>query len=251
MTTNYIQNETPSPSKRIKLDFGTLIPAAFLRRENRFVVQVEYQGEVYQAHMANPGRLQELLTPRRTLWIHPVHDPGRKTQFDVVLADLDDTLVSMNSQLPNQLVAAALHAGSLPGLLNIQSIEREVTRGHSRIDFMVQEKLNVHWVEVKSVTLVANGTARFPDAPTQRGTRHLQVLQEIVAEGERATVLFVIQREDAQAFTPHDERDPAFGAALRAAADAGVNVRALRCRITYKSIQLGDEVPVCLDSPIL
>jgi sugar fermentation stimulation protein A len=238
-------------NERVQLDFGELVPAAFLLRENRFVVQVEHQEEVYRAHLANPGRLEELLTPGRTLWIHPVHDPGRKTQFDAVLADLDDTLVSLNSQLPNRLVAAALHAGTLPGLPDVENIEREVTRGHSRIDFAVQEKPTVHWIEVKSVTLVVKGTARFPDAPTRRGTRHLQVLQEVAAAGARATVFFIIQREDAQAFTPHDERDPAFGAALRAAFHAGVDIRALRCRVTYEKIQLGDEVPVRLDSPIL
>ncbi len=235
----------------ISIQLGDLVPAQFQKRVNRFVVQVTYQDKRYPAHLANPGRLEELLTPGRRLWIRPVQDPSRKTQFDVVLVALDHTLVSVNAHLPNRIIARALDAGTLPGLHHIQSVRREIKHGASRIDFVVEENHTARWIEVKSVTLVVKGIARFPDAPTQRGTRHLCELRRIVQVGGNASVIFVIQRDDARAFAPNDEMDSTFGAALRAAAEAGVELHAVRCQVTRDQIQLEDEVPVCLDSPIL
>lgn len=242
------RSKSPASSIPGSIGFGELLPARFRKRENRFVVQVEFQHEVQPAHLANPGRLEELLVPGQKLWIHPVQNPNRKTQFDVVLVELEDTLVSVNSQLPNLIIGQALADGALSGFRERQRVRREVKRGHSRIDFVVEEAGNSRWLEIKSVTLVVNGTARFPDAPTLRGTRHLRELQEIVQNGGLATVIFVIQREDAQAFAPNDEMDPAFGTALRSAADAGVEVRAIRCTVTQQAITLNGAVPVCLDS---
>lgn len=235
----------------VNIQFDSLVPAQFQERVNRFVARVAYQGEVYAAHLANPGRLEELLTLGRTLWVRPVQDPGRKTQFDVVLVAFNQTLVSVNSQLPNRIIRQALEVGALSGLEDVQRVQREVKRGESRIDFIVEENHSSLWIEVKSVTLVVEGTARFPDAPTQRGTRHLGELREIVQDGGRAAVIFVIQRGDACAFAPNDAMDPAFGAALRAAAEVGVEVRALRCRVTRDEIRLENDVPVCLDAPTL
>jgi sugar fermentation stimulation protein A len=249
MTTKCTKEMTSSPQTG-SIEFGELVSARFVQRDNRFVARVKYRGEVHLAHLANPGRLEELLTPGQTLWIRPVQDPDRKTHFDVVLVELAQALVSVNSQLPNRIVGRALNVGTLPGLREIQNVRREVARGHSRIDFMVAEENHTHWIEVKSVTLVVEGTAMFPDAPTKRGTRHLHELNEIVQEGGRATVAFVIQRDDAEAFTSNETMDPAFAAALRSAATAGVEIRAWRCWVTHKGIGLDSAVPVCLDSPI-
>jgi sugar fermentation stimulation protein A len=249
MTNEHISGEkTLSP--RVSIQFGELVPARFVRRDNRFVVQVEYQNENHPAHLANPGRLKELLTPAQRLWVHPVDDPSRKTRLDVVLVEMNQTLVSVNSQLPNQLVARALNAGTLPGTQEIQRVHREVKYHHSRIDFVAEEGQGhrLRRIEVKSVTLVTEGIAMFPDAPTQRGTRHLHELRSLVQDGGCAVVIFVIQRKDACMFTPNDEMDPAFGTALRSAVEAGVEVHALRCRITRNEIGLDREIPVCLDS---
>jgi sugar fermentation stimulation protein A len=249
MTKVDISSEKPSLSLGA-IKFGELVPARFVRRDNRFVVQVEYQDDNHPAHLANPGRLEELLTPERKLWIHPVDDPNRKTQFDVVLIEMNQTLVSVNSQLPNQLIGKALRAGTLPGYQEVQQVKREVKHHHSRIDFLGKKGIHTLWIEVKSVTLVIGGTAMFPDAPTRRGARHLHELHDLVKDGSAATVIFVVQREDAHSFTPYDERDPAFGIALRSAVDAGVDVQALRCKVTLNQIELDSVIPICLDSPM-
>ena len=237
-------------SNECSLRFGPLTRGVFLQRDNRFRTQVRLDGDTgsVAAYLPNPGRLQELLVPGRTVLLRsakPVRQ--RRTAYDLCLIEAyKDVWVSLDSRLPNSLVAQVLTCGGLTGLEMYAEFQREVTFGASRLDFLLTGHEPHCWLEVKSVTLVEGETAAFPDAPTKRGQRHVRELQSAVETGARAMVLFVVQREDARRFTSHDATDPAFGAALRAAADAGVEVRALRCRVTPEMIQPLDEIPVVL-----
>ncbi len=226
--------------------FGPLSAARFVRRDNRFRLQADLNGRRVVAHIANPGRMRELLTPGRRLWLRRVDAPHRRTTYDVVLADADGHLVSLDAQLPNRLVADALREGCLSPFAAYTTILREVRRGESRLDFLLTGGEPLCWLEVKSVTLVENGIAAFPDAPTVRGRRHLHALMEIAAQGERAVVLFVVQRDDALALRPNDATDPHFGETLRQAIHQGVELYAYRCTVTLTDIRLQETIPITL-----
>jgi len=215
-----------------------------VRRDNRFRVTVQVAGEPVAAHLPNSGRLTELLTRGRPCWLVERNGPRRKTRFDLALVDYADTLVSVDARLPNPLVAEALAAGQMGPFQGYDSFDREVRLGESRLDFRLSGAERVCWIETKSVTLVEDGVARFPDAPTTRGTRHLGELTTAVCRGERAAVVFVIQRSDPLCFAPHDQADPVFGAALREAARAGVGVYAWACEVSRRHIVLASQVPL-------
>jgi sugar fermentation stimulation protein A len=229
-----------------------LIAATLVRRDNRFHATVLLDGREVGAHVANPGRCQELLIPGHTVWLVAAPpDRVRKTAYTLALAQHNGALVSMRSHLANDLVAEALDAAMAAGEpflgRRVAAFEREVRRGHSRFDLRLTEQDGaVCWVEVKSVTLVEEGVALFPDAPTSRGARHLRELAELTAAAERALALFVIQRPDADRCTPHVTNDPVFARALQAALAAGVEARALRCRVSLSEIAVADEVPVVI-----
>ncbi len=224
-----------------------LVEARFLTRLNRFAALVEWEGREVMAHVANSGRLRELLEPGRRLLLAPASGEHRKTRFDLALVDLDSTLVSADARLPNALVAEALERGDLPPFAGYPQMRREVTCGESRLDLALEGPGGRCYLETKSVTLVAaGGVARFPDAPTLRGVKHLRTLSQAVASGRRAAVVFVIQRNDARSLAPHDAADPEFGVALRAAYAAGVEIYAYRCRVSPEEIRLTDPLPVNL-----
>ncbi|MCP4540977.1 MAG: DNA/RNA nuclease SfsA [Chloroflexi bacterium] len=226
--------------------FPPLIAGRFVRRDNRFRVAVEIKGEHVAAHLPNSGRLTELLTPGRPCWLSEFDIPQRKTRFDLVLVKYADTLISMDARLPNALFAEALASGQLEPFQDYDCVEREVRVGKSRLDFRLRGADGVCWVEVKSVTLVEEGVARFPDAPTARGVRHLGELSTMVGEGDGAAVVFIVQRSDARRFVPHDRADPDFGVALREAAGAGVGVYAWTCEVSQQAIAIAERVPVGL-----
>ena len=218
----------------------------FLRRDNRFRVTVEVEGRPESAHLPNSGRLAELLVPGRRCYLSTSHDPTRKTHLDLRMVAYGDVLVSVDARLPNSLFAEALRAGRLDPFRHYEGIRREVRVGESRLDFRLNQRDDVCWVEVKSVTLVEDGTARFPDAPTTRGVRHLRELIRVASSGERAAVVFVVQRCDARLFVPHDSADAAFGKELRKAAGAGVGVYAWSCEVSRQAISMIWQVPVDL-----
>jgi sugar fermentation stimulation protein A len=240
-----------------QVKFGSLVPATFVRRDNRFRVQVQVEGRTEAAHLPNSGRLGELLVAGRKVWLAPAdvrRSPKRRTAFDLALVEFGGRLVSVDARLPGQLVDEALRQGQLAvrrgsrqaGFEGYTTVRREVRLGESRLDFRLEAGPGAApcWVEVKSVTLVVAGAARFPDAPTLRGQRHVRELTRAVKGGARAAVVFVVQRDDAEHFTTHDEADPAFGRALREAVQAGVEVYAWRCRVSREAIQLAGAIPV-------
>jgi sugar fermentation stimulation protein A len=223
-----------------------LTAGRFVRRDNRFRVTVEVDHKPLSAHLPNSGRLTELLTPGRPCWLTGFDDPRRKTRFDLALVEYAGLLVSVDARLPNALFAEGLATGRLKPFQGCARFEREVQRGHSRLDFRLTGPPGVCWVEVKSVTLVQDTVARFPDAPTARGARHLRELTAAASTGDRAAVVFVVQRADARRFAPHHRADPAFGAALREAAAAGVGVYVWTCEVNRQAITLARPIPVDL-----
>jgi sugar fermentation stimulation protein A len=223
----------------------------FQRRDNRFRVQIQVAGNIEAAHLPNSGRLGELLVPGRGVWLAPadlVRKPQRRTAYDLALVEYADRLVSVDARLPGRLIAHALQNGLLTGFEDYTDVRREVRLGESRLDFRLdaRDAESPCWIEVKSVTLVEERTARFPDAPTLRGQRHLRELTGAVEDGDRGAVVFVVQRDDAESFVPHKEADPAFAEALRGAAEVGVEIYAWRCNISLVGIGLIDAIPVIL-----
>lgn len=223
-----------------------LVEARFLIRLNRFAALVALDGQEVMVHIANSGRMRELLVPGRRLLLTPAAGEHRKTQFDLALVDLGTTLVSADTRLPNGLVTEALADGQLPQFQEYPEIRREVRYGDSRLDLLLDGPGGRCYGEVKSVTLVVAGSGLFPDAPTVRGVKHLKELSRAVAEGHRAAVVFVVQRADAVAMSPNDAADPAFGAALRAAQAAGVEIYAYNCAVSPSEIRLASPLPIKL-----
>ena len=176
-----------------------LIPAPFVKRDNRFRVTVRVEGHLVWAHLPNSGRLRELLVPGRRVLLVPAQAPGRLTSYDLLMVDLDGTLVSFDARLPSRLLYEALRANRLEEFAGYAEVRREVTYGQSRLDLVLEggPEGGRCFIEAKSVTLVKDGVALFPDAPTQRGRRHLGELARARAEGHRAAVVFVVQRDDA------------------------------------------------------
>lgn len=226
-----------------------LRPARFLRRENRFRAIVECEGQLLAAHIPNSGRLGELFTPGAAVWVAPFADlTGRKTACHLALVEYASTLVSVDARLPNRLAAEALSAGRLAPLVGYATVRPEARIGASRLDFLLSDGPDAAqprcWLEVKSVTLVEDGLALFPDAPTTRGIKHLEELAALRRAGERVAVGFVVQRSDAVRFAPHPTADPIFAAALRRVQGEGVEVYAWRCLVNHNAIELTDPLPV-------
>ena len=218
--------------------------ARFKERLNRFAARVEIDGKEAVAHVPNSGRLRELFVPDAQVYVSPASSPHRKTAFDLRLVRIDNVLVSCDARLPPALVAEAHALGNLPQFQGYSAIEREVTFEESRLDLCLSGRGGRVYVETKSVTLVCDGTALFPDSPTTRGTKHLRTLMKAIGQGHRAAAVFVIQRNDARLFTPYRSADPEFAAALEEVVAMGVEVYAYGCRVTLEEIALGARVQV-------
>ena len=223
--------------------YDNMVLGIFLRRPNRFIAHVEIGGEEVVCHVKNTGRCKELLVPGAKVWCQHWDKPERKTKYDLIAVHKGQRLINMDSQAPNAAVKEWLLAG---GLGEISALKPESKWGDSRFDFSFQKDGRLCFLEVKGVTLEFDGICAFPDAPTQRGAKHLQELKALAQQGHGAYVLFVIQMEGVQHLHPNDTTDPAFGNALRQAAAAGVQVMAMDCRVTPDSMVLFQPVPVIL-----
>lgn len=229
--------------------YETVVPARFLSRPNRFIAEVSLEGTAQFVHVKNTGRCRELLRPGSTVYLSPGTNPDRKTKYDLFAVEkerhpLPPLLIHMDSQMPNHLAAEWLPTC---GLFSSEAIfRREVTYGASRFDFYIEDGDRRCFLEVKGVTLEHGGVAKFPDAPTLRGVKHLRELIAARQEGYEAYVLFVIQMKGVHCLRPNDETHPAFGEALREAAAAGVRILARDCLVTESSIVIHEEVPLLL-----
>ena len=218
------------------MDYGCVVPARFLDRPNRFVAHVLLGQETVTCHVKNTGRCRELLVPGARVYLERGRNPGRRTAWDLIAVEKDGKLINMDAQAPNRVFAEWARE-------RYADVHPEVRYGQSRLDFCLDGQ---HFVEVKGVTLEQDGRCRFPDAPTERGTRHLHELIRAVEEGYRATAFFVIQMAEVVDFAPNDDTHPAFGAALRQAREAGVSIAAYSCRVAPDAMYIDHPVPVVL-----
>ncbi len=225
------------------MDYSNMVPGRFLRRPGRFVAHVEIAGREEICHVKNTGRCRELLTPGAQVWCAAADNPGRRTKYDLITVRKGDYLINMDSQAPNAAVREWLERG---GLGRAELVKPEQRFGQSRFDFYLEQDGNGMYLEVKGVTLETDGVCRFPDAPTERGAKHLRELMAAKEAGFDAGVLFVIQMRPVKWLEPNDQTDPAFGKALREAAAAGVRVMAVDCVVTEDSMEIGDFVEVKL-----
>lgn len=237
---------------KIYVPFGELEKASFIERPNRFVVRCKltHSSEIVEAHLADPGRLKELLVPDAPIYVKYVNSPKRKTKWSVVLVrDTEsNTLVSVQSTLVNQLAKKALKLQVIPELQEWQFVRAEHSLGNSRWDFLLNNNCGKQrLVEVKSCSLVQNEIAMFPDAVTTRGQKHVKELIRLQKEGDfTSTIVFIIQRSDAKLFRPADHIDLAFGQALREANEQGVLVLAYKSIVNLDGIELGEALPIDL-----
>ena len=221
------------------------ISATFLARPNRFIAEVQlFNGEFAVCHVKNTGRCRELLIPGVRVWLEKSENPARKTEYDLIAVEKGSKLINMDAQAPNRVFAEWAAGSGVFG--DVTGIKPEYKYGDSRLDFCLETERGKHLVEVKGVTLEAEGHVRFPDAPTERGVRHIRELQRAVENGIDATLFFVIQMENAHSLRPNEEAHPEFGAAMREAAAAGVRMMAWDCTVTPETLTISCQVPVIL-----
>ena len=217
------------------MHYTNMTPGIFLARPNRFIAHIEIDGAVEVCHVKNTGRCRELLVPGCTVYCQRSDNPSRKTKFDLIAVQKGDRLINMDSQAPNKAAGEWLRKG---GLGEISELRAEVKHGDSRYDFSFVKDGRRCFLEVKGCTLEHDGVCAFPDAPTERGARHIRGLTEAAGEGHGAYILFVIQMPDVKYIRPHDETDPEFGRALREAAANGVQVIAMDCAVDVDRIEV-------------
>ena len=212
-----------------------MVPGIFHARPNRFIAHIEIDGQMQICHVKNTGRCRELLPPGAKVWCQESTNPNRKTKYDLIAVQKGDRLINMDSQAPNIAAGEWLRSG---GLGPVEQVKAETVHGDSRFDFSFVKDGTLCFLEVKGVTLETDGVCAFPDAPTERGAKHLRGLIQAAREGYGAYVLFVIQMSDVKYLHPNNITDPVFAAALREAAENGVTILAMDCAVTPDTMNL-------------
>ena len=220
------------------------VKGIFKNRPNRFIAEVEVDGSLEIAHVPNTGRCKELLVEDAVVWLKPSDNPNRKTKFSLHFVENKGVLVSLYSQQANSIVYDAITNGKIKELAGYNHHQREKTVDNSRIDIYLANEKEECYVEVKGVTLIVDGEARFPDAPTERGAKHLKELIKLKNDGNRCAVFFLIQHPIGKFFRPNWENDPVFSQTLNDAYDAGVEILVYRCDNQLSGIEL---IPESLD----
>lgn len=221
--------------------------AIFKERPNRFIAYCEVDGKLEKVHVKNTGRCKELLVPGVKVYLQHHDNPNRKTKYSLITVEKGKRLVNIDSQAPNTVVEEALKKGviKLPHMSSpLTQIKREQTYGNSRFDFYLESAHEKAFMEIKGATLEQEDYVMFPDAVTDRGTKHIEELIKAVEDGYKAYVLFVIQMENIEYFTPHAQRDPKFAKALYEASQKGVGILVYECKVTADTLEVTREVPV-------
>jgi len=240
------------------MKYERIVPAKFIERENRFVARVALpDGEVTKVHVKNTGRCRELLLHGNTVYLEDFEGRmgSRRMRYSLVAVEKkvgrETILINMDSQAPNKVVQEALADGriTLPGMTELTLIQAEKQYDSSRFDFYVESGQRKAFIEVKGVTLEEDGHARFPDAPTERGVKHIRELIKAKQEGYGAYIIFVVQMEGMKDVAPNDETHPAFGEALAEASQAGVHILAYDCRVTPDSLTINEAIDF-LQTPV-
>jgi len=226
------------------LKYSNVYEGVFISRPNRFIAKVEVNGSVETAHVKNTGRCRELLKQGATVYLQRHDSTSRKTGWTLIAVKKAERIVNIDSQVPNKLVFEWLKAGKL--FKNIVKIVPEYLYRDSRIDFYVETESEKILIEVKGVTLEEDGVALFPDAPTERGVRHILELCKSVEEGYRAYIIFVIQMDGIRYFAPNKKMHEEFADALSLAKKMDVSILALECSVGKDSISIGNNVEVAV-----
>lgn len=216
--------------------------AIFLDRPNRFIAHILVDGREEIAHVKNTGRCRELLVPGCKIFVQHHDDTKRRTRYSLIAVNKGDLLINMDSQAPNKVVEEWLTEKNPFGKLRL--LRPEYTYESSRFDFYLETATKKYFVEVKGVTLENNGAVFFPDAPTERGIKHLQELSRAIADGYHAAILFVVQMSGVRFFAPNEITHPEFATALREAQQSGVEILAYECSVTPDSVMLSRKVPI-------
>ena len=218
--------------------------ATFLKRPNRFIAHVLLQGKEEIVHVKNTGRCRELLEQGNVVYLEKGKNPNRKTAYDLVAVEKKrpeqkPLLVNMDSQAPNTVVEEWLQKKGY-------TYQREVKKGKSRFDFFVSKEGQTGYLEVKGCTLEEEGVARFPDAPTERGIKHVRELISLQKQGLQNAIIFVVQMEQMREFRPNEQTHLEFAKVLKEAKEAGVTLRALTCKVTPDTLEIAGEIPIKL-----
>lgn len=224
--------------------YKNIVSGRFIDRPNRFVAHVDIHGRTETVHVKNTGRCRELLVPGAEVWLERAENPQRKTKFDLVAVDRGGRLINMDAQAPNRLFAE--WAGQGHFIPDIGRLRPEYSWGSSRFDFCAMDGERRLLIEVKGVTLEIDGGAYFPDAPTDRGLRHINELILARSQGWECFMVFIIQMEGVDFFAPNDIIHPQFGQALRRAQANGVKIIARDCTVEPGRVCIKDEIPVML-----
>ena len=230
--------------RRKPVRYSQICPGTFISRPNRFIAMLEINGRIEACHVKNTGRCKELLTEGATLYLQRSENPNRKTKYDVIAVQKGCILINIDSQAPNQAAAEWLKGGGL--LPKVTLLKPEIRLEDARLDFYLEAGNRRMYLEVKGVTLEADGMVLFPDAPTQRGIKHIHHLCRCVEKGKEAALLFVIQMKGVRGMAPNDSTHPEFGQALREAKRKGVRILARDCLVAPDSMTIADEIPVLL-----
>ncbi|MVX65249.1 DNA/RNA nuclease SfsA [Clostridium chromiireducens] len=226
------------------MKYNNILKGKFISRPNRFIANVEVNGIVEVCHVKNTGRCKELLTPNTTVFVQEHNSVKRKTKFSLIGVIKENRIINMDSQVTNKVVHEWILKGNL--FSDVTLIKPEAKYGNSRFDFYVETKTQKAFIEVKGVTLENRGIVKFPDAPTERGVKHIKELCECMTEGYEAYVIFVIQMKDVLHFEPNDDTHKEFAEVLKYAKGYGVNIIAVDCDVEEDSINIRDYVEVII-----
>ena len=224
--------------------YKNIVKGEFISRPNRFIANVKIDGEIYKCHVKNTGRCRELLVPGCEVWLEHCKSENRKTEYSLITVNKNGELINMDSQAPNNAAEEWIKGGGL--IPDIQLLKREQKWGDSRFDFYFETQNEKAYAEVKGVTLEENGVVMFPDAPTERGVKHVKELCRLKEEGFGAYLIFVIQMKDVKYFTPNIKTHKEFAEALCQAEKAGVSIVAADCFVTPDTMEIRDRVKVIL-----
>lgn len=225
--------------------YDNIVSGKFISRPNRFIAIVEIDGAEHTCHVKNTGRCRELLVPGASVFLEEASNPNRKTKYDLISVYKNRNLINIDSQAPNRVFNEWLNEKNL--FNKIKLIKPETKYGNSRFDFYIEADGKKIFVETKGVTLEENGIAMFPDAPTERGRKHLNELSDSVKNGYDAYVAFIIQMSEVKLFKPNIKTDLNFADDLRKASESGVKIIALDCMVKENGLKINDYIPVLLD----
>lgn len=226
------------------MKYENISEASFLRRPNRFIAHILHEGEEKICHVKNTGRCRELLIPDAEILVQKAANPERKTPFDLISVYKGQRLINMDAAAPNIVFGEFLRSGGLGFVPD--KVKAECRHGDSRFDFYFEHGGKAAFAEVKGVTLEEDGVVRFPDAPTERGIKHLNGLIDCVKEGYEAYAVFVIQMDEVKYFEPNRATHPQFADALKAAAEAGVHILAFECAVGFDTLEITKSVEIHL-----